>query len=163
MTWLIVMEEVTSKVLQSPPWLGYLLRNICLTNDDRCIPFVLITIPSFSQSWLFTRFVRVTQRVLLEKQVLLTLPQHPSIKLWLSSLPHNLITCVEWLTSKFCNCDREVYLITCPSGETSICGWCFSELVLLKKKKEDIIDNHLIFVCTYLYIQTKTVLPYHIC
>ena len=128
MTWLILTEEVISEVLQSPPWLGYLLRNICLTNDDRCIPFVLITIPSFSHSWLFTRFV--TQRVLLEKQVLPTLPQHLRFELWLSSLPHNLTTCVEWLTSKFSNCDREVYLITCPSGETSICGWCFSELVL---------------------------------
>ena len=40
----------------SPPWLDQPLRSICTTNYHACVPFVVITIQSFSHSWLFTRF-----------------------------------------------------------------------------------------------------------
>jgi len=31
-------EVITSKILRSPPWLGWSLRNICFTNDHGYVP-----------------------------------------------------------------------------------------------------------------------------
>jgi hypothetical protein len=36
-----------SKVLWSPPSLEQPFRNICVTNDERCVPLVVITISPF--------------------------------------------------------------------------------------------------------------------
>ena len=65
------------------------LQNICvylyrisvsltyLTNDHGFVPFVIITILSFPHSWLILGFVtRVTRRVALVEQELLTLPEY---------------------------------------------------------------------------------------
>ena len=76
------VEVMTSKILRSPPWLGWPLWNICVTNDHGYVPLVVSTSRSFSHSRLITGFVtRLTRRVPLVKQELLTLPEH------LSSIP----------------------------------------------------------------------------
>ena len=63
--------------LKSPQWLDQPLRNICITNCHAYVPFVVITIQSFSHSWLITRFVwRVTWRVPPVEHELLIIPEH---------------------------------------------------------------------------------------
>ena len=55
------------------------LWNICVTNDHRYFPLVVNTSQFFPHSWLITRFVtRLTRRVPLVEQELLTLPEHLS-------------------------------------------------------------------------------------
>ena len=67
------VNVITSKVLRSPPWLGWPLWNFCVTNDHRCVSLVN-TSRSFPHSWLITRFVcRITRLVPLEEQELPTL------------------------------------------------------------------------------------------
>jgi hypothetical protein len=57
--------------------LGWPLRNICVTNDYGYVPLVVSTSQSFPRSWLITGFVtRLTRRVSLVEQELLTLPDH---------------------------------------------------------------------------------------
>ena len=71
------VEVITSKILRSPPWLGWPLWNICVTNDHGYVPLVVNTSRSFSHSWLITGFVtRLIQLVPLVEQELLTLPEH---------------------------------------------------------------------------------------
>jgi hypothetical protein len=43
--------------LRSPPWLGWPLWNICVTNDHGYVPLVVNTSRSFPQSRLITGFV----------------------------------------------------------------------------------------------------------
>jgi len=55
------------------------LWNICVTNDHGYVPLVLNTSRSFPHSWLITGFLtRLTRRVSLVEQELLTLPVHLS-------------------------------------------------------------------------------------
>jgi hypothetical protein len=66
-------------VLRSLPRLGWPLWNICVTNDHGYIPLVVNTSRSFPRSWLITGFItRLTRRVSLVEQELLTLPEHMS-------------------------------------------------------------------------------------
>jgi hypothetical protein len=66
-------------MLQSPPWLGWPLWNICDTNDHGYVPFVVSTSWSFPHSRLTTGFVtRLTRRVPLVEQELPTFPGHLS-------------------------------------------------------------------------------------
>ena len=84
MVFICEIEVITSKVLRSPPCLGWLLWNICVTNDHRYVPLVVSTSRSFPHLWLITGFVtRVTRRVPLVEQELLTLPEHLSSPLFL--------------------------------------------------------------------------------
>jgi hypothetical protein len=54
------------------------LWNICDTNDHGYVPLVVNNSRSFPRSWLITGFVtRLTSRVSLVEQELLTLPEHP--------------------------------------------------------------------------------------
>ena len=70
---------ITSKILRSPSWLGWPLWNICVTNDHGYVPFIVNTSRSFPRSRLITGFVtRLTRRVSLVEQELLTLPEHLS-------------------------------------------------------------------------------------
>jgi len=70
---------VKLKSLRSPPWLGWPLWNICVTNDHGYVPLVVKTSRPFPHSRLVTGFVtRLTQRVSLVEQELLTLPEHLS-------------------------------------------------------------------------------------
>ena len=73
------VEVITSKVLWSPPWLGWQLRNICVTNDHGYVPLVVNTSWFSPHSWLMTRFVtRLTWRVPLVEQERLTILEHLS-------------------------------------------------------------------------------------
>jgi hypothetical protein len=74
-----IVEVITSKILRSPPWLGWPLWNICVTNDNGYVPLVINTSRSFPHSWSITGFVtRLTRRVPLVEQEIPTLPEHPS-------------------------------------------------------------------------------------
>ena len=87
----------TSKVLRSPPWLGWPLWNICVTNNHRYVPLIVNTSRSFPHSWFITGFVtRLTRRVSLVEQELLTLPEHLSSPLVFSGLrvTQSLVLCV---------------------------------------------------------------------
>jgi hypothetical protein len=46
---------ITSKVLLSPPWLGWPLWNICVTNVHGYVPLIISTSRSFPHSWFITR------------------------------------------------------------------------------------------------------------
>jgi hypothetical protein len=73
------VKVITSKILRSPPWLGWPLWNICVTNYHGYVPLVINTSRSFPHSRLITGFVtRLTRRVSLVEQELLTLPEHLS-------------------------------------------------------------------------------------
>ena len=73
------VEVITSKMLRSPPWLGWPLWNICITNDHGYVPLVVKTSRSLPHSRLITGFVtRLTRRVPLVEQELLTLQEHLS-------------------------------------------------------------------------------------
>jgi hypothetical protein len=74
----LIGSVITSNVLRSSPWLGWLLWNICGTDDHGYVPLVS-TFQSFPHSWLITDFVtRLTRRVSVVEQELLTLPDHLS-------------------------------------------------------------------------------------
>ena len=67
-------KRFTSKVLRSPPWLGW-----PLWNDHGYVPLVVNTSRSFPHSWFIIGFVtRLTRQVLLVEQELLTLLEHLS-------------------------------------------------------------------------------------
>jgi hypothetical protein len=54
-------------VLRSPPWLGWPLWNICVTNDHGYVPLVANTSRIFPPPWLITGFViRLTWRLPLQ-------------------------------------------------------------------------------------------------
>jgi hypothetical protein len=66
-------------VIRSPPWLGWPLWNICVTNDHGYVPLVVNTSWSFPCSWLITGFLtRLTRRVSLLEQELLVLQEQTS-------------------------------------------------------------------------------------
>jgi hypothetical protein len=71
-------------MLRSPPWLGWPIWNICVTNDHGYVPLVVNTFWSFPHSRLITGFVtRLTRRV---EQKLPTLPTHLSYLLVFSGI-----------------------------------------------------------------------------
>ena len=73
------IEVITSKILRSPPSLGWPLWNICVTNDDVYAPLVVSTSRSFLHSRRITGFAtRLTRRVPLVEQELPTFPEHMS-------------------------------------------------------------------------------------
>jgi multidrug transporter EmrE-like cation transporter len=66
-------------MLRSPPWLGWPLWNICVTNYHGYVPLVVSTSRSFPRSWLITGcLTTLTRRVSLVEQELFTLPEHLS-------------------------------------------------------------------------------------
>ena len=80
---LLVKLVITSNILRSPPWLGWPLWNICVINDRGYVSLVENTSRSFPHSWLITGFVtRLTRRVALMEQELLSLPGHLSSPLF---------------------------------------------------------------------------------
>jgi len=48
---------INSKVLRLPPWLGWPVWNICVTNDHGYVPLVAKNSRFFPHSWLITGFV----------------------------------------------------------------------------------------------------------
>ena len=110
-------------VLGSQPWKDWLLWNNCVTNDYGYVPRIVSTSRSFPHSWLIIEYVtRLTQRVTLVEQELLTFPE------LLSSPPVFGGVCVTWsLVLCVCFVDRCLsicpftfcHCVVCPS---SICG-----------------------------------------
>jgi hypothetical protein len=112
------VEVITSKILRSPPWLGWLLWNICVTNDHRYVPLVVNTSRSFPHSRLTTGFVtRLTQQVPLVEQELLTLPEH------LSSPPvFSGVRVTRSLVLYVCFVDRCLSFCTFSFGHCVVCS-----------------------------------------
>jgi hypothetical protein len=76
---LLVKLKSSLRKFTSPPWLGWSLWIICVTSDHGYVPLVVSTSRSFPNSRLITGFVtRLTRRVPLVEQKLLTLPEHLS-------------------------------------------------------------------------------------
>jgi hypothetical protein len=74
--WQLLFLLVKLKILLSPPWLGWPLCNIYVTNDHGYVPLVANT---FHYSRLIIGFVtRLTRRVALVQQELLTISVHLS-------------------------------------------------------------------------------------
>jgi hypothetical protein len=73
------VEVITSKILQSPSWLGWPLWNFCVTKDHGYVSHVVNTFQCFPHSRLITGFIiRLTRRMLLVEQELLPLPKQLS-------------------------------------------------------------------------------------
>jgi hypothetical protein len=112
------VEVLSSKILWSPPWLVGPLWNICVTNDHAYVPLVVNTSRSFPHSRLITRFVtRLTWRVLLVEQNLLTLPEHLGSPPVISGVrvTRSLVLCV-------CFVDRCLSFFTFSFGHCVVCS-----------------------------------------
>ena len=106
------VEVITPKVLRSPPWLGWPIWNICITNDHGYVPLVVNTSRSFPHSWLITGFVtRLTRRVSLVEQELFTLQEHLSSPLVFSWVPvaRSLVVCVCFVYRCLVFCTFSIY------------------------------------------------------
>ena len=79
---LLLTWKLLDQVLRSPPWLGWPLWNICVTNDHGYVSIVVTTSRSFPRLWPIIWFeTRLPWRVSLVEQEQLTPPEH------LTSLP----------------------------------------------------------------------------
>ena len=91
------VEFITSEVLWLPQWFGWLVWHICVTNDHGYVPLVANTSRSFPRSWLITGYVtRLTRRMTLVEQELLTLPEHINLPPVFSGIyvTRSLVLCV---------------------------------------------------------------------
>ena len=105
-------------MLRSPPWLGWPLWNICVTNDHGYVPFVVNTSRSFPHSRLTTGFVtRLTRRVPLVEQELLTLPEH-----LISSPVLSGVRVARSLVLYVCFVDRCLSFCTFSFGHCVVCS-----------------------------------------
>ena len=112
-----------------PPWLGYPLCNICVTNDHRYVPLVVNTSRSFPHLRLITVFVtKLTQQVPLVEQELLTLPEHLSLPPDFSG-----VRVTRSLVLYVCFVDRCLSFCTFSFGHCVVCssiyGFWFAPLV----------------------------------
>ena len=91
---------------------------ISVTNDHGYVPLVINTSRSFPRSWLITGFVtRLTRRVSLVKQELLTIPEH------LSSPPvFSGVRVIRSLVLYVCFVDHCLSLWTFPFGHCIVCS-----------------------------------------
>ena len=97
---------------------SFLMLNICVTNDHGYVPLVINTYRSFPHSRLITGFVtRLTPRVPLVEQELLTLPEHLSSPPVFSGVP---------LTQSFvlyvCFVDRCLFFCSFSFGHCVVCS-----------------------------------------
>jgi hypothetical protein len=95
------VEVITSKVV---PWLGWPLWNICVTNDHGYVPLVVNPFRFLPHAWLITGFLtRLTRRVSLVEQELLTPPEHLSSHLAFSGVrvAQSSVFCVEFCIVSF--------------------------------------------------------------
>jgi hypothetical protein len=98
------VEIIASKVVRSPPWLCWPLRNICITNDHGYVPLDVSTSRSFPHSCLITVCVTgVTRQVPLVVQELIILPEHLGSTLVFSGVRFapSLVFCVILCRSLF--------------------------------------------------------------
>jgi hypothetical protein len=114
---LLVNLKSSLNVLRSPPWLGWRLCNICVTNDHGYVPLES-TSWSFPHSWHITGFViRLARRVSLVEQELLTLAEHLISPPIFSGVrvTRSLVICV-------CFVDRCLSFCTFPFGHCVVCS-----------------------------------------
>ena len=98
------VEIIALKVVRSPPWLCWPLRNICITNDHGYVPIDVSTSRSFPRSRLITVFVTgVTRQVPLVVQELIILPEHLGSTLVFSGVrfARSLVFCLIFCRSLF--------------------------------------------------------------
>jgi len=120
------VEVITSKILRSPPWLGWPLWNICVTNYHGYVPLVVNTSRSFPHSRPITGFVtRLTRWVPLVEQELLTLPEHLSSSPVFSGVrvTRSLVLCVSFV-------DRCLSFCTFSFGHCVVCSSSFGHCVV---------------------------------
>jgi len=153
----------TMLVLRSPPWLGWPLWNICVTNDHGYVLLVVNTSRFFPHSRLITGFVtRLTRRVTIVEQELLTLPEHMS-----SPAVFSGVRVTRSLTLYVCFVDRCLSFCTFSFGHYVVCFSIYGFLLPLwylqtlleiksdceivgsrieyskKRKRKKVIDCHL--------------------
>jgi hypothetical protein len=105
-------------MLRSPPWFGWPLWNICVTNDHGCVPLPVKTSRSFPHSRLISGFVtRLTRQVPLMEQELLTLPEHLSSPPRFSGVP-----VTRSLVLYVCFLDRCLSFCTFSFGHCVVCS-----------------------------------------
>ena len=111
-----IVEVITSKMLRSP--LGWPLWNICVTNDHGYVALVVNTSRSFPHSRFIIGFVtRLTRRVPLVEQELLTLQEH------LSSFPvFSGVRVTRSLVLYVCFVDRCLSFCTFSFGHCVVCS-----------------------------------------
>jgi hypothetical protein len=138
--------------LRSPPWLGWQLWNICVTNDHEYVPLVVNISRSSPHSLLITGFVtRLTRRVPLVEQKRLTHPEHLSsppvfcgVRVTLS-----LVLCV-------CFVDHCLSFCTFSFGHCVVCSSIYRFWLPLWYLEHLLFINYLFFSKTldiqYLYI-----------
>jgi hypothetical protein len=98
--------------------IGWPFWNICVTNDHGYVPLVVNTSRSFPHSWLITGCVtRLTRRVPLVEQELITLPEHLSSPPVFSRVrvTRSLVLCV-------CLVDRCLSFYTFSFGHCVVCS-----------------------------------------
>jgi hypothetical protein len=101
-----------------PPWLGWPLWNICVTNDHVYVPLVVNTSRSFPHLWLITGFVtRLTRWVPLVEQELLTLLEHLS-----SPQIFRVVRVTQSLVLCVCFVDRCLSFCTFSFGHCVVCS-----------------------------------------
>ena len=137
---LLFLVKLKSSDLWSPPWLGWLLWNICVTNDHGYVPLVVNNSWSFPHSWLITGFVtRLTRRVSLVEQGLLTLPEQ------LSSSRFSGVRVTRSLVLYACFVDRCLSSCTFSFGHCVVCSssiyefWLFALTVIYQ---DEIVTNY---------------------
>jgi hypothetical protein len=109
------VEIIASKVVRSPPWLCWPLRNICITNDHGYVPFDVSTSRSFPRSCLITVFVTgVTRQVPLVVQELIILPEHLNSN---PGLCYSVFSLIGTTSSGIYYQLGDIY---------SICRWCWN-------------------------------------
>jgi len=112
------VEVITSKLLRSPPWIGWPLWNICVTNDHGYVPLVVNTSRSYPHSRLITGCVtRLKRRVPLVEQELLTLPEH-----LISPLVFSGVRVTRSLVLYVCLVDRCLSFCTFSFGHCVFCS-----------------------------------------
>jgi hypothetical protein len=147
------VEVSTSKVLRSPPWLGWPLWNICVTNDHGYVPLIVNTSWSFPHSWLITGFIiRLTRQVSLLEQELLTLPEH------LSSPPvFSGVSVTRSLVLYVCFVDRCLSFCTFSFGHCVVCSFWIKILTFLLQQE---ISIYVIFGTVQQNIFYNRIWPY---
>ena len=140
------MEVITSKIIRSPPWLGWPLWNICVNNDHGYVLLVANTSRFFPHSRFITGFVtRLTRRVPLVEQELLILPEH------LSSPPvFSGVRVTRSLVLYVCFVDRCLFFCSFSFGHCVVCSssiyrfwlplWYLQTLLIESKSKGNSIQ-----------------------
>jgi hypothetical protein len=115
-------QQKQMRMIYVEPWLGWPLWNILVTNDHGYVPLIVNTSQSFPHLWLITGCVtRLTRRVSLVEQELLTLPGHlssPPVFSWVrvirSSVCRSLFVLLYFFFGHCVVCSSSIYGLWLP-------------------------------------------------